>query len=133
MARFAQVACGSRSCNQFSFADFSDDDLVAVIERAKRRGVAGVVVVSMDATERDRIFEICERFPAMCRPAFGLHPKHVTKHGPSVEDVVATINNPKWRLACVGECGLDNSPRILEGFFKGLSFSFLFCFVFVLF
>jgi Tat protein secretion system quality control protein TatD with DNase activity len=43
-----------------SWPDF-DNDLEAVIERALERGVSGIAVVSMDASENDKIMEICNK------------------------------------------------------------------------
>ena len=43
-----------------SWPDF-DTDLAAVVQRALDRGVAGIAVVSMDASENDKIIDICQK------------------------------------------------------------------------
>jgi TatD DNase family protein len=98
-----------------SWPDF-DADLDAVMQRAKAIGVDGIAVLSMDATEQQRINDICDRYD-ICHPGFGFHPKHVsaTSAAESTIALAAVLKcYPSSRACCVGEIGLDSSPRVLE-------------------
>merc|ERR1712000_81258 len=90
-----------------------DNDLKEVLEKAKQRGVEHIIVVSMDATEAEKIDKICSRnsdLESKCHAGFGLHPKHVPDA--DVKDVLKQFELNE-KIVCVGECGLDSSPRIL--------------------
>lgn len=94
------------------------EDISLVVERAINSGVQAVIVVAEAASQFDEIIELSNRYPQFCVPAFGVHPVQASsdteRRSVSSEDldgVAAAIDLHKSQLACIGEVGLDFTPR----------------------
>jgi len=89
-----------------------DDDRAEVLSRAAAVGVELVVVVGEDASEAERVLEVCAAFPRMLRPCVGLHPDRWAddRTPPSQEDLEVVCDLARThrdRLCAIGEVGLD--------------------------
>jgi len=88
-----------------------DADRDDVVRRAVEAGVRRILLPAIDAASDCRMFDLCRRYPDLCRPMMGLHPTSVN-------------DNPEWRrdverveaalargcdvpFCAVGEIGLD--------------------------
>ena len=82
-----------------------DADRDAVVERARRAGVAAIVVPAVERANFGAVASVCRDYPE-CRPAYGIHPMYVG--GAREEDLDhlrATLSSE--RAIAVGEIGLD--------------------------
>ena len=82
-----------------------DADRAAVIERAKRAGVAAQVVPAITAASWPKLREVCTN-EASLHPAYGLHPMFLTEHRPGHLAELHTWLE-RERPCAIGECGLD--------------------------
>lgn len=81
------------------------EELDAILERARGRGVVGFLVPAVHLDESDRLLELCARHADVwC--ALGVHP-HEAKRWTrgSQERLAELLKEPK--VLAVGECGLD--------------------------
>lgn len=83
-----------------------DNDLDAVIQRAKDAGVGLMLLPDIDSESTERMKSVCERFPALVKPMMGIHPCSVTKDYKNQLAVVKAELNQGGYVA-VGEIGLD--------------------------
>mgnify|MGYP006189265339 CR=1 FL=1 len=83
-----------------------DNDLDAVMQRAKDAGVGLMLLPAIDSESTERMKSVCERFPALVKPMMGIHPCSVTKDYKNQLAVVKAELNQGGYVA-VGEIGLD--------------------------
>jgi TatD DNase family protein len=82
-----------------------DDDLEAVLDRARSSGVTGVVAVGETVADARRNLELASNYPDLIHAAAGLFP---TILDPSeAEDLIALIRRFADRWVAIGEVGLD--------------------------
>lgn len=101
------------------FPDF-EDELDAIVERARAAGIARMVSISTRMRRFDRLLDIAGRFDDVyC--SVGTHPHYAHEEGEvTVDDLIARTRHPK--VVAIGEAGLDYhydfSPREVqqEGF-----------------
>jgi TatD DNase family protein len=82
-----------------------DADRDAVIERARKAGVARQIVPAIARSGFATLRDLCARTAGLF-PAWGLHPMFLAEHRPSHLDELATWIASE-RPVAVGECGLD--------------------------
>jgi TatD DNase family protein len=93
--------------------DYFENELDAVVSRARAAGLSRMVTISTLVGKFDGIRAIAERFDdVFC--SVGTHPHHADKEEDiTVADLVAATKHPK--VVAIGEAGLDyhydNSPR----------------------
>ena len=79
-----------------------DEDIEAVLKRAKTMGVAHILVIGMDKKANLKAIELSKRFQGLSA-TIGIHPGSVGKE--TMDHVRELIkNNP---VVAIGECGLD--------------------------
>ena len=88
------------------FTKHFDDDLDAVMQRAKEAGVGLMLLPDIDAETTPRLKEVCKRFPNLAKPMMGIHPCHVTEDFENQLLVVKSELDQGGYIA-VGEIGLD--------------------------
>ena len=92
------------------------DELDAVLDRARARGVAGFLAPAVRLEEADRLLAMCERHADVwC--ALGVHPHEASAWADGdARRLEALVADP--RVVAVGECGLDFhydfAPRQLQ-------------------
>ena len=83
-----------------------DADRPDVVQRARDAGIAGCVVVSVDAPSARQALAVAERWPGWAHPTAGIHPTEGAvldeRHFP---EVLALLDS--GRFHAVGESGLD--------------------------
>ncbi len=82
-----------------------DNDRSSVIERAVAAGIEKVIIVGENISDARRNLELAEIHPALL-PAAGLYPTHLDLN--AAEEMGAFIRNERYRLAAIGEVGLDH-------------------------
>jgi len=85
-------------------ADF-ENDLEAVLSRAKAAGVGAVIAVGETLADAKRNLDLAEKFP-MVKPAAGLYPTVLDCD--HAEKMRAFIRSHRAQLAAIGEVGLDH-------------------------
>lgn len=81
-----------------------ENDRAAVLERAEKVGIKGIIAVSEDLQDAQKNLELAGRF-AVIRPAAGLYPTHLDEK--DFEVMTAFIRTHHRRLWAIGEVGLD--------------------------
>jgi TatD DNase family protein len=83
-----------------------DHDRAAMLDRAKRKGVARFFLPNIDSTVVDQMLAMESALPGACFPMMGLHPCSVKENYQAelqvIEDWLA-----KRKFAAIGEIGLD--------------------------
>jgi TatD DNase family protein len=89
------------------------ENVIEIIEEAKRLGVLGLVANSMDLETSKRSLKLAEDYPDHVYAALGIHPwntKNLNEN--EVQDtinlILRNVNNRK-RLVAIGEIGLDST------------------------
>lgn len=80
------------------------NDLGAMIEQAKSKGVEHILCVSTELESAQQVIEIAEQFNNVTA-SVGLHPSDKADAEPTVADIVSLAEHPK--VIAVGETGLD--------------------------
>ena len=81
-------------------------DLDEVLARARRAGVATIVVTGTSVEESRAAAHLTAAHPDMLFATAGVHPHHARDCGPgTIEDLRSILSDP--RVVAVGECGLD--------------------------
>ncbi len=80
-------------------------DLEAVLQAAAEVGVEGIVTVSENLEEAQRVLDLAERFPSL-KPCTGLYPDTLDLE--VAEAMVTFIRAHRDRLVGIGEVGLDH-------------------------
>lgn len=82
------------------------DDIADVVERAKECGVGKIILPDIDASTRNDMLELCDRFPDMMYPLAGIHPTSV--NGDYRREVkILEKELGQRRYYGIGECGID--------------------------
>lgn len=100
-----------------------DADIDAVLERARARGVVGILCVAMDQRDDAALARLLNASTdALClRPALGVHPICAHVASTDLDQLERLFDSPPPLLAAssplawtaVGECGLDYSTKAL--------------------
>lgn len=61
-----------------------DADRNEAVARAHEQGVGRLLLPAVDSESHEALFDLCRRYPDLCRPMMGLHPTSVN-------------DNPRWR------------------------------------
>ncbi len=80
------------------------DDLEAVIARAREAGVEAIGVPGIDLKSCKTLMELCRRYPDYCFPMLGLHPEEVRDDWKEVLNAIAPMLS---EVIAIGEVGLD--------------------------
>lgn len=80
------------------------DDLEAVIARAREAGVEAIGVPGIDLKSCKTVMELCRRYPDYCFPMLGLHPEEVRDDWKEVLNAIAPMLS---EVLAIGEVGLD--------------------------
>ena len=100
-----------------------DQCLSDVIDRAKEAGVRGIIVVPCSFDEFEKTLELSETYPDILAPALGLHPIQGPYGCPEetraaseahFDEAVSMIEQYHERIVCIGECGLDFTPKFIR-------------------
>eukprot|EP00123_Amoebidium_parasiticum_P016131 comp23302_c0_seq1/m.38262 comp23302_c0_seq1/g.38262 ORF comp23302_c0_seq1/g.38262 comp23302_c0_seq1/m.38262 type:complete len:202 (-) comp23302_c0_seq1:511-1116(-) len=86
-------------------------DLSDVLSKARADGVLGVLAVSENLEEAERILELSRSNPGFVGACAGMHPEKASME--SLPAMLRFIRDNKDSLTAVGEVGLDYSPHIL--------------------
>lgn len=83
-----------------------DNDIDAVIQRAKDAGVEKILLPNIDVESIDRVHHLTNLFPEFCIPMMGLHPTSVKEDW---EEQLKTIKKQfdSHQYIAVGEIGID--------------------------
>lgn len=84
---------------------FSDEEVPAIIRRAKQAGVHHVVAVASGADSCLHLLEWKRRLPDWLTVAFGVHPERETDET-EVETVIGLIRRHHEEISAIGEVGL---------------------------
>ena len=87
------------------YLDEFEDDLEAVIDRAREAGVAQILLPAIDVPSVHRALRLCERFDGLYAMA-ALHPTETKEATTTDFDAVASLCEDP-RVVAVGETGLD--------------------------
>lgn len=94
------------------YAEEFDADRAECLARARRSGVAELLLPAIDSESHGRLFALAAAEPESCRPMMGLHPTSVNGN-PRWRDELAEVgrylSSPPSRISfcAVGEIGLD--------------------------
>merc|ERR1712130_883351 len=100
-----------------------ESDIHHVIERAQAAGVCGVVMVPEYASGFERNLRLARQYPDFIFPALGLHPVQGSYAVPEestacslahVSAVEQRIRSNSDVIVCIGECGLDFTPKFIR-------------------
>ena len=80
------------------------EDLEAVITRAREAGVEAIGVPGINLQSLDTVIDVCKRYPDYCYPMLGLHPEDVKADW---REVLAAIKPALQGVIAIGEVGLD--------------------------
>ena len=80
------------------------DDLEAVIARAREAGVEAIGVPGIDLKSCETVIALCEKYPGFCFPMLGLHPEEVKNDW---KEVLTAIAPAAAKAMAIGEIGLD--------------------------
>lgn len=97
-----------------------DQDLEDVIKKAKQNDVFGILVVSINTSEFEKIIQMAKSYPDILLPCLGVHPVQEEEGEQrcaklqDVEEALPLIEKYKDEIAAIGEIGLDFQPRICK-------------------
>jgi TatD DNase family protein len=80
-------------------------DLAHVLERARRSGVTGIIVVGYDVGSSETAVELANRYPNVWA-AVGVHPHHADSFQTATRRQLFDLARNQ-RVVAIGECGLD--------------------------
>lgn len=88
------------------FAAEFDPDRDDLIQSAVSKGVERFYLPNIEESSIEPMLQVCEKYPAHCRPMIGLHPCSVTEN---FEDQLQRIFSflERSRFAAIGEIGID--------------------------
>ncbi|MDH5393092.1 MAG: TatD family hydrolase [Gammaproteobacteria bacterium] len=82
-----------------------DSDRQQILDNCSRLGVSGIIVPAIEAAGWPQLLRLCSQHE-MLRPALGLHPVFIHKHG--IEDIdLLDQHLDNKNIIAVGEIGLD--------------------------
>jgi TatD DNase family protein len=88
-----------------------DPDRAETIARARKAGVAQMLLPATDSESHEVLLDTCREYPGVCLPMMGLHPTSVNDN-PAWREELALVERylahpPVERFYAVGEIGLD--------------------------
>ncbi|GBU08767.1 DNase [Bacteroidales bacterium] len=83
-----------------------DQDISATIDRAKKAGVAKVLLPNIDLKSIPRMLNLCQQYPNYCYPMMGLHPTSVSEDFRQDLDQMRQLLD-KDKYIAIGEIGID--------------------------
>lgn len=88
------------------YAEEFDDDIDAVITRAKESGISSIILPNVDSESLPRMQNLAINHPDFCYPAIGLHPTSVKDN---FEEELEIVHREikKGGYIAVGEIGID--------------------------
>jgi TatD DNase family protein len=96
-------------------------DMPALLQQAAAHGVGRIVAVPEDTEQAARCLELSRTFPSTVAAGAGVHPVRwsllaggAVARAAELTALTAFIEQHHASLVCVGECGLDFSPWILQ-------------------
>jgi TatD DNase family protein len=102
-------------------AAFPAADVPALLQQAAAHGVGCIVAVPEDTVQAARCLELSRAFPSAVAAGAGVHPVRWSllaggsaARTAELTALTAFIEQHHASLVCVGECGLDFSPWILQ-------------------
>jgi TatD DNase family protein len=102
-------------------AAFPAADVPALLQQAAAHGVGRIVAVPEDTEQAARCLELSRAFPSAVFAGAGVHPVRWSllaggsaARAAELTALTAFIEQHHASLVCVGECGLDFSPWILQ-------------------
>lgn len=90
------------------------DDVDAVIQRAKTAGVTAMVATGTDLEHSRRAIELCQRYPGVLYATAGVHPHHADDFDASTVEQLRALSEHACVVA-LGECGLDYNRNFSTG------------------
>ena len=81
-----------------------DEDRDAVLERARKAGVAAIIAVGENLADARKNLELAEKYPIL-KPAGGLYPTHLDLG--QARHMADFLRDNKSRIVAIGEVGLD--------------------------
>lgn len=85
-----------------------DDDLEAVIQRAKEAQVETIIIPATNLASLDRIEQICSQHPGYLYPMIGLHPEEIDNdYQQQLDQIHQRLDQNPERYVAIGEVGLD--------------------------
>ncbi|MBW2518622.1 MAG: TatD family hydrolase [Deltaproteobacteria bacterium] len=81
-----------------------DEDRDAVLERARKAGVAAIIAVGENLADARKNLELAEKYPIL-KPAAGLYPTHLDLE--QARQMADFLRDNKSRIVAIGEVGLD--------------------------
>ncbi|MCG8669229.1 MAG: TatD family hydrolase [Pseudomonadales bacterium] len=90
-----------------------DADRAVILEQCQQAGVTKIVVPGVTANAWDNLAQVCQQYPGVLYPSFGLHPCFMSEHR---EGQLRRLGEycDKHNAVAVGEIGLDffiENPR----------------------
>ncbi len=90
------------------YADQFQEDLDAVIMRAKEVGVEEILLPNIDGDSVPQMHALVDRDAEFFKPMMGLHPCSVNaNYQQSIEELLLNFENSKYTYIAVGEIGID--------------------------
>lgn len=88
------------------YVDRFQDDIEEVIDRAKRNGVAKILLPNIDVESIEEVHTLASTYPNYCIPMMGLHPTSVKEDWEaSLQIIKSQFSTHKY--CAVGEIGID--------------------------
>lgn len=84
-----------------------DDDLPAVIERARAAGISHILLPNIDSTTIDRMLRVCAKYRHYCYPMIGVHPTSIDGNYEKELAIVEQQLKESDHYIAIGEVGLD--------------------------
>ncbi|GMT14768.1 hypothetical protein PFISCL1PPCAC_6065 [Pristionchus fissidentatus] len=90
------------------------EDVDQVIDRSVQAGVEKFIVVPEFPDQAEKVIDLSERWKGRVYPSIGVHP--IQKRNKSVQmkhftQIEPLLHKYRGKLACIGEIGLDLSPK----------------------
>lgn len=82
-------------------------DVDDVIANAQSNGVSKILLPNVDVKSLTHIAELCDKYPGVCYPMYGLHPTDMTKDYEQELSTIFTFAEQRGDMVGVGEIGLD--------------------------
>ncbi len=94
--------------------DSYEEDLEAVLERARHHGVQSIITIGIDEKSSRRAVELAKTYP-MLRATVGIHPHDVNDiHSSTWQNLERLIEDNREYIVAYGEIGLDYARNYSE-------------------
>lgn len=90
------------------FADFADEGVAAIVDRARLNRVGAMLTISTHTKRLERYTALADQFPNIWTTV-GVHPHQAAEAGETniTADELVTLANSHPKIVAIGECGLD--------------------------